>query len=403
MNSSQWFRRAALLIALAIPSAALTVVRAQQPQGAGQTPAAPAGPLAPAVYKNIQVLTDVPADQLDLTMRFVSAAVGMPCLQCHVQDATTGEWAYDKDDKRSKQTARDMMKMVYAIRAGGVARTANCATCHNGKNRPPGLPLAEMMSPDQITAANAAAAARQGGPAGPPAGGAPGAAPGQRPAQPPPGPPVDEVLAKYIAALGGQANVDKLKSRVMSGTLTMRNGQTASFTIEEKGRKYRESQTPVTTGAAATAMSRGFDGAAAWTMAPLPADATGFVLQQIQRAAELTLPLTLKERYPALAPGRVTRVDGVDMNVLASNVNGVNDQFFFDTTSGLLVRHTTTTRTPMGSLPERVDYSDYKDVTGVKMPFTVKRINWSAYDTLKIVDVKPNAQIDDARFAKPKG
>src|SRR6185436_1401595 len=157
MNSSQWFRRAALLIALAIPSAALTVVRAQQPQGAGQTPAAPAGPLAPAVYKNIQVLTDVPADQLDLTMRFVSAAVGMPCLQCHVQDATTGEWAYDKDDKRSKQTARDMMKMVYAIRAGGVARTANCATCHNGKNRPPGLPLAEMMSPDQITAANAAA------------------------------------------------------------------------------------------------------------------------------------------------------------------------------------------------------------------------------------------------------
>ena len=48
------------------------------------------------------------------------------------------------------------------------------------------------------------------------------------------------------------------------------------------------------------------------------------------------------------------------------------------------------------------DYSDDRDVAGVKMPFTITRTDWSAVDTLTIVDVKPNVPIDDAKFARPK-
>jgi hypothetical protein len=51
---------------------------------------------------------------------------------------------------------------------------------------------------------------------------------------------------------------------------------------------------------------------------------------------------------------------------------------------------------------EQFDYSDYKDVAGVKMPFTIKRTSWNAVDTLTIADIKPNAQIDDAKFARPR-
>src|SRR5215831_3597428 len=108
------------------------------PQLFAQQPA-PTGPMAPEKYKNIQVLTNVPADQLPLTMTYVSAATGIACVGCHVQDADTGQFAYDKDDKRSKQTARQMMKMVNSINAGNFGVTVACATCHGGRNQPAGL------------------------------------------------------------------------------------------------------------------------------------------------------------------------------------------------------------------------------------------------------------------------
>ena len=50
-----------------------------------------------------------------------------------------------------------------------------------------------------------------------------------------------------------------------------------------------------------------------------------------------------------------------------------------------------------------MDYSDYKPVAGVMMPFTIKRTNWNTLDTLTVVDVKARRPIDDARFARPKG
>ena len=80
----------------------------------------------------------------------------------------------------------------------------------------------------------------------------------------------------------------------------------------------------------------------------------------------------------------------------------VSETLSFDPASGLLLRRTVVTKTPVGNLPEQIDYSDYRDVAGVKLPFLIRRATWEALDSFKVVDVKPNAQIDDARFAKPK-
>src|SRR6478752_4406157 len=85
---------------------------------AAQQPAAPAGPLAPEKYKNIQVLTDVPAAQLDDTMQFFMAATGISCAGCHVRDQATGQFSYALDTQRSKQTARRMIQLVKTVNAG---------------------------------------------------------------------------------------------------------------------------------------------------------------------------------------------------------------------------------------------------------------------------------------------
>ena len=44
-------------------------------------------------------------------------------------------------------------------------------------------------------------------------------------------------------------------------------------------------------------------------------------------------------------------------------------KLYFDKKSGLLVRSVRYTNTPIGFNPTRIDYSDYRDVSGVKMPF----------------------------------
>ncbi|MGE5834292.1 MAG: photosynthetic reaction center cytochrome c subunit family protein [Acidobacteriota bacterium] len=387
---------------------ATAAIRAQQP---AQQPA-PTGPLAPEKYKDIQVLKDVPADQLDLTMRYFVAATGLQCQTCHVRDQATGEFAYDKDT-RAKTTARNMIRLVQTVNAGDFGARINCGTCHAGRNQPAGLQPAQMMTADQIAAAAAAEAARQGGPGGaqpgrgtPPAGAAPGQ-PGAGRGNQPAGPPVDDVLGKYLEALGGRAGLEAIQSRVMSGTLVTRAGQSMNFTIEEKGVKYRE-----TTQQAAGPVTIAFDGERGWIQnGTTVSDLDGFPLQQAVRLSDLVRPLRIKEQYQNLQPGRPARLPAAtpggaptDVNLIqGSSAPNVTERLYFDATSGLLVRRQVITRTPLnGSLTETIDYSDYRPVAGgVKMPFSIRRNSWATLDTFTIVDVKPNAPVDDAKFAKP--
>ena len=379
------------------------IVAAQQP--AAQQPAAPTGPLAPEKYKNIQVLIDVPAAQLDDTMQYFMAATGISCSGCHVRDQATGVFSYDLDTQRSKQTARRMIQLVKTVNAGDFGARINCATCHQGRNQPAGLQPAIPLTADQL----AALAARAGGPpAGAPAGAGAQGAPGGGGRGNAPAPPLlDDVIAKYVTALGGQAAIEKINSIVITGTLVNRANQSVGFTIEQKGTKYRES----TDGAQAT--TSGFDGTSGWVQGGTAiADISGFRLQQAIKLNDLGRAVQLKTRYTNLASGRPTRLPAstpngtpIDVNLIQGNTaENITERLYIDASSGLLLRRQIIARTPLnGSLTETVDYSDYKPVAGVMMPFTIKRTNWNTLDTLTVVDVKPGAQIDDARFARPKG
>jgi hypothetical protein len=388
----------------------LVVAGAQQaPLAAGQAgapkpPPAPAGPLAAERYRDVQVMKEVPADQFDITMDYFVVSTGLQCQGCHVRDEATGAFAYE-NDHRIKAVTRKMINLVRTVNAGDFGGRTNCAQCHVGRPRPPGQPLAQPMTPEQVAEAAAQTAARQGGSGGgvqaAAAAGAPGGAP-QAPA-----PSTDDVINKYMAALGGRAALEKLQSRVMSGTLTNRAAQSMTFTIEEKGARYLE-----TIQSKPTSTTIGFDGANGWMRSGARVeDLAGFPLQRALCNATLTLPLRLKDKYPNLQAGRPTRLPAasasgpaIEVNLLqGSSSPYVAEQLYFHATSGLLVRRRVVTRAAdRGSMVEQFDYGDYKDVAGVKMPFTIKRTSWNAVDTLTIADVRPNVQIDDAKFARPR-
>ena len=360
-----------------VSMAAAFVVGPPTVVGAQPAQATPAEPLAPEKYKNIQVLTDVPADRFLSAMDYIAASTGFACTDCHVQDAAIG-WAPEKDDKRTKQRAREMITMVKGINAAHFGVVVGCATCHQGRNRPEPLRVAHPTSIDAAVQAPAAVGSAAAG------GGARQALS------------VDDVVARYVEALGGRAALERVKSRIMTGTATTRTGRSLAITIEQKGYAYRETAGD----APAPQVIRGFDGTVAW-MNTGGQTTNLLVFEQALRVSDVVLALGLKDRYRTLQPAPPIRLDDRDVNVLRGDSDGVTETLYFDASSGLLVRRAITTPTPLGPLPWQVEYADYRDVAGVKMPFQITRSNWNASDSLKFAEITANVEIDAARFARP--
>src|ERR1700739_1487377 len=88
-------------------------------------------------FKNIQVLKGIPAEQIFPTMQFITASLGVECDFCHVHNA------FEKDDKKPKQTARKMMEMMFAINKDNFEghREVTCYSCHRGSQHPAAIPV----------------------------------------------------------------------------------------------------------------------------------------------------------------------------------------------------------------------------------------------------------------------
>ena len=95
---------------------------------------------AETVFKNIQLLKGIPAARVLRIMELGYArSLGVTCTHCHIP----GAW--EKDDKPTKQVARDMAAMMAAINNQHLKQiknlksespTVNCTTCHRGQTKP---------------------------------------------------------------------------------------------------------------------------------------------------------------------------------------------------------------------------------------------------------------------------
>src|SRR5215510_12048917 len=143
--SSRW--SSAFLVVLAVLSAFIGA-RAQNPPPPSSTKT------AAQEFKNIQVLKDIPADQLIPSMQFITASLGVECEYCHV------EHAFDKDDKKEKGFARHMMEMVMNINKDNFEgqRWVTCYSCHRGAAKPISVPIitAEEKVPMSASAIDSA-------------------------------------------------------------------------------------------------------------------------------------------------------------------------------------------------------------------------------------------------------
>ena len=340
-----------------------------------------AGKTSDQAFKNIQILKGIPADQLMPSMQFISASLGVECEYCHVAGA------FDKDDKKPKQTARKMMEMMFAINKGQFEghREVTCYSCHHGETHPVGIP---------IIAAGANTTARlelvrpgdgkgvQAGDVGTDARAA-----------------VDPVLDKYVAALGGAAAIQKVTSRVEKGSADL-GGRTFPVDIYDQAPDKRVSIMHLPNGDSLTA----YIGTVGWLSAP------GHPIQWMSQAeadasrldAELDLPLRMKNVFTDFRLLAPQKIDGREASVVQGLREGkppVN--FYFDQQSGLLVRLVRYIDTPLGLYPTQIDYADYRDSGGVKIPYRWTIARPSGQFTIQVEQVQQNVPIAKEKFAQP--
>ena len=336
------------------------------------------GKTAEQVYKNIKVLNGTPADQLIESMHLIRGALGVDCDYCHEDEDRAA------DTKKPKETARSMMRMMMDLNKGSFKgqQEVTCYTCHRGSTDPTAtlvLPVSETREESKVAL-----------------------------------PSIDQVLAKYVDALGGEQAIRKVTSRAITGTQFIPTGPGGGTPVPaaiERNEKapnlllnlYR---TPTYT------ISDGFDGTTAWAQ-----DMRGRVSEpgatdqtRAKRDADFYLPLDLKQKYTQMTVRGVARVNDHDAYVVVARPQGDNAvRLYFDIQTGLLLRKLTVLPTPLGNSPYQVDYDEYRDTgSGVKFPYLITmtpaspRSVPSSTATIRVTKVQDNAPLDSSKFAKPQ-
>jgi outer membrane lipoprotein-sorting protein len=363
-------------------AAAVTLLAFGAAVAAQQAPLAQP-PVAEAVFKNIQVMKGVPVDEFMGSMGFISNALAVNCTYCHLGEGGGG-WAEYARDNDKKQRARQMILMVNALNRAnfGGRRVVTCVTCHNGANRPKvtrdlnvvySLPMGD--EPETIAAQ------------------APGA------------PSAEQVLDKYIQAVGGPARLAAMTSFVARGEY-LGYGEAQAVPVEIYAKAPSQLTTIIRTlNGASTAT---YDGAAGWMAVPdaetpIPLRAlNGTELEGARLDAQLAFPAAIKQALTDWRGAIPSALGDRDVVVIqGTSASGSPVKLYFDEETGLLVRYVRYTEAALGRNMFQVDYDNYRDVAGVKIPFN-RTVTWqSGQGKYDLKDVQPNAAIDAARFARP--
>ena len=343
------------------------------------------------VQKNIKVLTGMPESQLIPVMNFFAASMGRRCNYCHVNNQ--GQWDYASDAKPEKTSAREMIKLVLDNNKN-LERLkldpVSCYTCHRGRTSPQSIPALPLPLPSPPPNA--------GGTGGPTPGASPQASPSPTPALPS----ADEIFSKYAAAVGGQTAIDKLKSRTAKGTVTQANGNSFQFELTQAApdKFYLLVTTPQGT------IERGFNGQVGWEKTARGVrEVTGTELMNFKAANGLFILLKLKEQYSRAPRVRKDKLGDRDVYVVdGTTTENRRMRLYFDATSGLLLRRTTTMPTMVGIIPDQIDLEDYREAEGLKFPFTARAAILEVGNptsTRTFTELKLNTPVDESKFNMP--
>jgi len=359
--------------------------------------------LAEQVFKNIQALKGIPVDDFMETMGIMTAAIGFDCADCHVGAGTDKvDWAADTP---RKIMARLMVNMVTTINKNnfGGRQMVTCWTCHRNRDKPQVTPAMEViysspnLEPDDIIT--------------------------QLPGLPSP----ESILDKYIQAAGGAQRLAGLTSFVGKGTSVGFGGFGGGGAVEIAAKAPDKRATIILfkeeTGRGD--QIRTYDGSTGWVRTPLNVlgefQLSGSGLDGARLDAQLSFPGQIKQILTNLKTGSPTSITDLDAPASQSSLQqdvtlgqthsvdvvqgtatrGVFVTLYFDRQTGLLLRELRYGASPIGRVPTQIDFADYRDVNGIKLPFRITYAWLDGRDSIVLNEIRTNVPIDEAKFGKP--
>ncbi|PYX02723.1 MAG: c-type cytochrome, partial [Acidobacteria bacterium] len=284
-------------------------------QTASANTSPPGAMSAAEAYQNIQVLKEIPADQLVPAMQFITYSLGVECSYCHV------EGALEKDDKKPKQTARKMMQMMAAINRDNFdsKQAVTCNSCHRGAPHPVATPIIAEGGPrpafESVLGEDTSLTDA---------------------------PPAEQIIAKYVERIGGkQLTVIHLPN---GDSITAYDG--ASGWTSAPNRPVRE----------------------------IPSVEVASAKPEV----DLQLPLHIKQLFNEVKTAGTEKIGDRESYVVAGiNSGEIAAKFYFDKESGYLLRILRYTKSPLGRNSTQIDYADFRTLNGLKVPFqkTIARPN----------------------------
>ncbi len=334
------------------------------------------------VRKNIQVLKGLPASQLFPLMNFVSASLGVRCDYCHV-NAGGDDWVWESDDKQTKRVGRQMMRMVLDINRNNLAdfqgTGITCYTCHRGQTVALTLPPLTLNASGNKEAESISKAKIKDS-----------------------FPTVEQVLNKYFQAVGGKETTAKFTTRVFKGVREASEGRHWPLEIYMK---EPDKFLLVVTVPQQGVIYQGFDGVRGWVKNPgVEREMNGIELEALKQTAELYQVIKVKSEPAGAAVTGKEKIGEREAYILQFQpAKGVTEKLYFDVQTGLLLRKLTLTSTLLVPIPEQIDFEDYREIDGVRVPFTITISNIDTWfsSTRRFTEVRHNVPIDDLRFKPP--
>lgn len=359
--------------------------------------------LAEQAFKNIQVFKGLPVDDFMETMGIMAASLDFDCSDCHV-GAGTDQVDWPADTPR-KQMARMMVLMVANINKSsfGGRQVVTCWTCHRNRDKPLVTPVMDTIygtvtiEPDDIIE--------------------------QAPGLPSP----ESILDKYIQAAGGAQRLAGIKSFVAKGTSVGFGGFGGGGEVELVAEAPDKRATIIVF---KDAPGRGdqirtYDGRTGWVRTPLNVlgefQLSGGDLDGARLDAQLSFPGQIKQlltNWKTGPPGTIKDLPGPssqtslqkdvtlgqthDVDVVqGSGPRGLLVTLYFERKTGLLLRELRYGNSPIGRVPTQIDFADYRDVNGIKLPFRITYAWLDGRDSIVLNEIKTNAPVSEAKFGKP--
>ena len=354
-------------------------------------------------FKNVQVLKGIPLDDFMGTMGVMTGSLSFDCSECHTGAGTDQvDWALDT---QRKVVARKMINMVASINREnfGGRQMVTCYSCHHGRDRPLTTPTVESVygpSPSEMDDVLA-----------------------QEPGQPA----AEQIIEKYLRSIGGEQRWAGVKSYVANGTSVgfggLGGGAQATLYAQAPDKRALIIDFKNAPGRGDT--TRSYDGRTGWLRTPMNVlgefELSGGELDGARLDALMSFPGQIKQILTKLRVGLPTTISdlpapssqtsqeensgiGQDRLVDVVQGNGPRDllvTLYFDHESGLLLRTVRYAKSPIGRVPTLIDYSDSREVDGVKMPFRITFAWLNGRDAIRLNQVRLNGAIESSVFGKP--